>query len=138
MYQHPLKIFMLFAVALLIGACNNTKYIANGDSLYLGTTVTIKDKNVSQKERKVIVGDLEQSVRPLPNKKILGIRFKLTVYNLAGEPKKPKGLRNWLRTKVGEAPSLTSQFDMAKNKLVLQNILENRGFFYPEIIGKIE
>ena len=68
-------------------------------------------------------------VRPKPNSTILGLRPKLFVYNLAGTPKKEKGLRYWLKTKVGEAPVLYSQVDLVYNKSVLQNFAENSGYF---------
>jgi len=48
---------------------------------------------------------------------------------LAGTPKKEKGLRYWLKTKVGEAPVLYSQVDLVYNKSVLQNFAENSGYF---------
>ena len=68
-------------------------------------------------------------VRPKPNSTILGLRPKLYVYNLAGTPKKEKGFRHWLKTKVGEAPVLYSQVDLEYNKNVLQNFAENSGYF---------
>lgn len=125
----------LFIATLFLGACSNTRHLPAGDSLFLGGNVTIKDKQVKKSERKQLAGDLEKSIRPTPNKKVLGIRLKLTIYNLAGEPKKNKGLRYWLRNKVGEAPALTSQFNMATNKQIQTNMLQNRGFFYPQVSG---
>ncbi len=118
-----------------MSACSNTKHLPAGDSLFLGSTVKIKDKEASKSERNVLDDDLKKAVRPQPNSKILGMRLKLRIYNFAGEPKKPKGIRNWLRNRVGEPPALTSQFDMGKSKQIQINILENRGFFYPQIAG---
>ena len=129
------QIALFLCCALILAACSNTKHLPAGESLFLGAKVDIKDRQTSKRERKTIQGDLEKSVRPTPNKTILGMRLKLTIYNLAGEPKKPKGLRHWLRTKVGEPPALTSQFYMSKSTQLMQNILENRGFFYPTVTG---
>ncbi|RYE25374.1 MAG: hypothetical protein EOP51_04330 [Sphingobacteriales bacterium] len=129
----------LFA-AMMIASCSNTKHLPKGDSLYLGTSVDIKDKEAEKRERSVLQTDLSAAVLPKPNKKVLGVRFKLTVYNVAkgyDSTRKVKGLRKLL-LKVGEAPVLTSQFNMEKNQQLLVNILENRGFFYPSVTGEIK
>ena len=114
---------------LLASGCSNTKYLADGELLYTGGNVSVKDSLLSKKERKKIKNELQALVRPKPNSKILGLRPKLYIYNLAGEPKKEKGIRHWLRTKVGEAPVLFSQVDLQHNADVLQNYAENRGYF---------
>ena len=74
-------------------------------------------------------------VRPKPNSTILGLRPKLYVYNLAGTPKKEKGFRYWLKTKVGEAPVSYSQVDLEYNKSVLQNFAENSGYFNTKTVA---
>jgi len=45
------------------------------------------------------------------------------------EPKKPKGLIHWLKYKVGEPPVLASGSVLEKNRQVIQNHLDNKGFF---------
>jgi outer membrane protein insertion porin family len=109
--------------------CSNTKYLPEGDLLFTGSTVTVKDSIIKKKERKALEKELEALLRPKPNKKFLGLRPKLLIYNLAGEPKKEKGIRHWLRTKVGEAPVLFSKVDLDYNVAVLRNFTENRGYF---------
>jgi outer membrane protein insertion porin family len=130
--------FLLYAITLLLASCSNTKHLPPGDSLFVGGRVTVKDKEVPRRERKVIATDLKDAIKPTPNRKTLGVRLKLSIYNLAGEPKKNKGFKYWLRTKVGEPPVLTSQFDMEANRKLMVNILENRGFFYPKVNGTTE
>ncbi len=119
----------LFLLMLLASGCSNTKYLAEGELLYVGGNVKVKDSLISKKERKTLEKEFEALVRPKPNSKILGLRPKLYIYNLAGEPKKEKGFRYWLRTKVGEAPVLFSQVDLQYNADVLQNYSENGGYF---------
>ena len=109
--------------------CSNTKYLAEGELLYTGASVTVKDSVIKKKERKVLEKELKDLLRPKPTKQILGLRPKLWIYNLAGEPKKEKGFRYWLRNKVGEAPVLFSQVDLDYNSSVLRNFTENRGYF---------
>ena len=109
--------------------CSNTKYLPEGDLLYTGSSVTVKDSVLKKKDRKTLEEECEKLLVPKPNKKILGLRAKLWVYNMAGQPKKAKGIRYWLRTKVGEAPVLFSKVDLDYNVAVLRNFTENRGYF---------
>lgn len=114
---------------LLAYGCSNTKYLPDGDMLYVGGDVEVKDTTMSRKQRKVLENELKPLLRPKPNSKILGLRPKLWIYNIAGEPKKDRGFRHWLRTKVGEPPVLFSQVDLDYNSDVLQNYAENKGYF---------
>ncbi|WP_276378507.1 BamA/TamA family outer membrane protein [Flavobacterium sp. H4147] len=123
-----LKCMTLFSLFFVLG-CSNTKYLPEGELLYTGGSVTVKDSVLKKKERKALETELEGLLRPKPNKKFLGLRPKLWIYNLAGEPKKEKGTRYWLRNKVGEPPVLFSQVDLDYNASVLRNYTENRGFF---------
>lgn len=120
--------YSLIAVLLLYG-CSNTKYLPEGDMLYIGGEVKVNDTVFPRKERKALEKELEPLLRPKPNSKILGLRVKLWFYNIAGEPKKDRGFRYWLRNKVGEPPVLFSQVDLDYNADVLQNYAENKGFF---------
>lgn len=121
----PILVFVL----LFAASCSNTKYLADGEMLYIGGDVKIEDKEASKKERKLLKSQLEGLLRPKPNSAIFGLRPKLYIYNLAGQPKKAKGIRHWLRTKVGEPPVLFSRVDLGYNADVLQNYSENKGYF---------
>ena len=123
-----LKYFIGLSLFFTFG-CSNTRYLPEGDLLYTGSSVTVKDSVIKKKEKKALEKELEALLRPKPNKKFLGLRPKLLIYNLAGEPKKEKGIKHWLRTKVGEAPVLFSQVDLDFNVAVLRNFTENRGYF---------
>ncbi|WP_209435097.1 BamA/TamA family outer membrane protein [Flavobacterium aquidurense] len=122
------KYFIALSLFFVFG-CSNTKYLAEGDLLYTGGTVTVKDSIIKKKDRKELEKELEGLLRPKPNKQILGLRPKLWIYNLAGEPKKKKGIRYWLRNKVGEEPVLFSKVDLDYNASVLRSFTENRGYF---------
>jgi len=122
------KYFVLVCLFFVLG-CSNTKYLPEGDLLYTGGSVTVKDSLIKKKQRKALETELEGLLRPKPNKQFLGLRPKLWIYNIAGEPKKQKGTRYWLRNKVGEPPVLFSKVDLDYNASVLRNFTENRGYF---------
>ncbi|HWB24667.1 MAG TPA: BamA/TamA family outer membrane protein [Chitinophagaceae bacterium] len=119
---------------ILIASCSNTKHLAPGENLYLGAEVKINSSvKISAKKKKDLKNDLSALARPKPNSKILGIRFKLSVYNLVDTPRKNKGLKYWLKNKIGEPPVIASMSQLTKNAEIFQNRLENRGFFHDTV-----
>ena len=120
----------LIALSLFFAfGCSNTKYLPEGDFLYTQSSVKVKDSIIKKKERKALEIAAKNLLVPKPNKQILGLRPKLLVYNWVGQPKKDKGIRYWLRTKVGEAPVLFSKVDLDYNASILRNFMENKGYF---------
>ncbi|SHG17405.1 Outer membrane protein assembly factor BamA [Flavobacterium segetis] len=122
-------------ITILLSSCSNTRFLPDGELLYTGATIKMEGEQTSKKEKKELKTQLKDLVRPKPNKTLLGLRPKLYIYNLAGTPKKEKGLRYWLKNKVGEAPVLYSQVDLEYNKSVLQNFTENSGYFNAKTIA---
>lgn len=123
-----IRYFIALSLFFVFG-CSNTKYLPEGDLLYTGGSVTVKDSVMKKKEKKELEKELEAMLRPKPNKQIVGLRPKLWFYNIAGVPKKQKGIRYWLRNKVGEPPVLFSKVDLDYNASVLRNFTENKGYF---------
>ncbi|MGN6435645.1 MAG: BamA/TamA family outer membrane protein [Agriterribacter sp.] len=122
-------VLLSVTIVLVFASCSTTRSVPAGDALYTGVSVDIEDKAATSKERKRLTSELESLTRPLPNKKILGIPFKLMIYNFAGNPKKEKSLFGWLKYKVGEPPVLLSKVSLDYNTKVLQSNLENQGYF---------
>ena len=123
----------LMIAALLFGAaCNPTKHVPTGDALYTGATLKLKNSSAPRKYNKLVETDLKSLIRPKPNSKLLGIRFKLGLYNMAG--KKNNFINKFLR-KNGEPPVLLSQVEIDHNIQVLTNTLENKGFFHAKVTG---
>ncbi|WP_264565320.1 BamA/TamA family outer membrane protein [Flavobacterium sp. N3904] len=125
--------YLLLLCSFFILGCSNIKYLPDGDLLYTGGSVKVEDSIIKRKDRKALETELENLLRPKPNKQILGLRPKLLIYNLAGKPTKDKGLQYWLSTKVGEPPVLFSQVDLEYNAAVLRNYTENRGYFKTKV-----
>ena len=123
-----IKYLIVLSLFFALG-CSNTKYLPEGDFLYTGSSVKVKDSVIKKKERKALENEAKDLLVPKPNKQILGLRPKLLVYNWVGQPKKDKGIRYWLRTKVGEAPVLFSKVDLDYNASILRNFMENKGYF---------
>jgi len=127
------NLYIALLLLFLASSCSNTKYLADGELLYVGTKVKVEGKEPSKKDRKALKKEFAEMIRPKPNKKVLGLRPKLYLYNIAGTPKKDKGFRYWLKYKVGEPPVLFSKVDLEFNKKVLQNYAENKGYFNTQV-----
>ena len=124
------KLLYIAFLVLFATSCSNTKYLPEGELLYTGAKVkVIKDSTITGKRRRDLQSNLNKIPRPLPNKKFLGLRPRLFIYNVVGEVKKEKGIRHWLKYRLGEAPVLFSQVDMEYNRSLIQNFSENSGYF---------
>lgn len=120
-------------MVLLLASCDNTKYLPQGTNLFVGSKVNIKaDPAVKRKISKGLSGDLQGLVRPKPNSKILGARVKLSLYNSVDTPK-GKGLRYLIKYKLGEPPVIAQYTVLEKDRAVMQNWLENRGYFHDTV-----
>jgi len=119
----------------MIASCNNTKHLAAGQNLFIGSSSKVKTTaKISKSQRKDLEEQMQSLVRPKPNSNILGIRFKLSVYNSVKEPKKKKGLKYWLKYKVGEPPVIASNTALEKNRQIIQNHLDNKGYFRDSVV----
>lgn len=123
------KIYTLALFLGLLYSCSNTKYLKEGQYLYTGSKITIIDDTISKAKRKELENSFSAQLSPKPNSSFLSLRPKLWIYNVAGEPIKEKGLRNWLRNKVGEEPVLLTDVDRNFNRDLIVNIAENQGYF---------
>src|SRR5258705_4789259 len=126
-----------FRIILITGcsflaACGSTRHLPKGDKLYTGANVVVKGPSLSVRDRKVLTEDLGGLTRPKPNSKFLGLRLKLNIYKLFYN-KKEKSFFGKIRDRNGQPPVLLSQVDLEQNKKVLQNHLENKGYFQAKV-----
>jgi len=113
----------------LLASCSNTKYLPEKETLYVGSGIKYVSSDSSAKSQKAVLKEeLKSIILPKPNSKILGLRIKLWLYNVAGKPT-GKGLRYIIRNKFGEPPVYASMVNFEKNRTLMVNRLENRGYF---------
>ncbi|RNA63415.1 hypothetical protein D1631_16565 [Chryseobacterium nematophagum] len=132
-WQPYFRYIFASAWASIILSCSNTKYLKEGQMLYTGATINIKNDTISKKEKKALQSDLEANLTPKPNSTFLGLRPKLFFYNIAKEPKKEKGFNYWLKYKMGEKPVLLGDVDKKFNQDIIQNYSENKGYFNAKV-----
>jgi outer membrane protein insertion porin family len=129
-----LRLLYFIWLPVFFYSCSETSSLEEGQYLYAGAKIKIKAKPpLSRSKVNALKAELETLLRPKPNGSFLGIKVKLLLYNLAGTPK-GKGLRYVIRNSLGEPPVLASFSAFEKNRAVLQNRLENRGYFKDTVI----
>jgi len=134
--NHLTKTYLLIIVCLILAGCSSTRKLKPGQYLYTGAEVKINpDSSGRIKDEKQVKTTLESKTRPRPNKSLLGIKWKLQLYNLAGDSVKPKGIGNWLKNKIGEAPVLMSEVKLKFNNDVLKSYLISQGYLQAEVTG---
>ncbi|MFZ4400335.1 MAG: BamA/TamA family outer membrane protein [Bacteroidales bacterium] len=120
------NIYILILICLLITACSGTRLLPPGEKLY--TTAKIKLESPTKIENKGSKKAIaENSVRPVPNKKILGMRPKLWMYMKAGEFPKNK-FKRWLK-RNGEAPVYLSNAKPRITSSIIDANFFNIGIF---------
>ncbi|WP_338871323.1 BamA/TamA family outer membrane protein [Spirosoma sp. SC4-14] len=131
--------FVCLVLIGLLNACNIGKHLPANERLYAGTDITMKpDSGVAEDDQKAMKEQLATLARPKPNKQLFGFPYKVGLYYLFGEPKKPKGFRAWFRRKFGEEPVLASARAISANIPVWQATLENEGYFGSTVTGSLK
>jgi len=120
---------LCIGIVCFFASCSNTKYLPKGETLYTGSKIKYVSQDSSAKSQKAVLKDeLNAIILPKPNSSIFGLRINLWFYNIAGKPR-GKGLRYLIRNKLGEPPVYTSSVNFEKNRDIMINRLQNRGYF---------
>ena len=140
----------LLIVALLLAGCDPAKRVPAGEHLLKQNRIVVTDKSVSTDE-------LETIVKQKPNKKVLGMRFYLNMFNLAdpermarnkarldartderneeraARGKDPKTYKRttgeWLREVVGEPPVIIDAAQTERSTLQIRLYMQKEGWF---------
>ena len=132
--KNNVLLFALTGIAgFFISSCSSTKYIEDGEALYVKGVVDIDGNEMGKAQKKQLEESLTSLLRPEPNASFAGFRPKLFFYNLGGDPTKTNKVRRWFRNALGEPPVLFNQVDMAHNQAILLNRMENDGYFNVEV-----
>ncbi|HXD77758.1 MAG TPA: BamA/TamA family outer membrane protein [Puia sp.] len=119
----------------VLASCRESRYLGENEVLYTANKTEVQSSvPMKKKEKNQWSEEMENYLRPKLNSKILGLRVKLWIYNIAGKTTKKKGFRHWLKYKVGEPPVLASPLILRNNAQVLQSHFENKGFFHDTVL----
>ncbi|HZY78785.1 MAG TPA: BamA/TamA family outer membrane protein [Cyclobacteriaceae bacterium] len=121
----------------LLAGCTATKLVPEGESLYDGAEIKFEAQgNVGRTSR--LEENLQELITPKPNKKILGMRPGVWFWYKAGEPKKPKGLRSFIKRKLGREPVLLKDIKPERTAEQLQAEVRNEGYFKSTVTSDVK
>jgi len=124
---------MGLALCLSFFACSPYKYVPKDDKLYTATHISVMDSKLAKNHREF----MKEIAVPKPNAKFLGIRYRLMLFNMFKEPKKPKGLVHTIKRKWGEPPVLLSQARPTLTENKMKDYLFSIGYLQPEVHQQI-
>jgi len=111
-----------------MSACTGLKKLPEGEYLFTGHDVTFDSASLVT-SRRATLNELNDLVSPSPNTKFLWMRPFLSIHNMVKEPDREKGLRYWLKYKLGKPPVLVSGVKLDEISAAMTNRMENRGYF---------
>jgi outer membrane protein insertion porin family len=128
------------AISLLlffISGCTGLKYVPDNEILYTGADIKLIPQG-RVKAKKRLKALLDQNVSPKPNSSIFGMRPGLWFYYKAGPLEKKKGLRAFIKNKLGQVPVYMSDVDVKKVTNLIKGDLINHGFFQAEVKAEVK
>lgn len=129
--KNPTWWLACIVVSILLTGCSALKFVPDNEVLYTGAEVDIvPEGRIRAKKR--IKELLDANLVPKPNTTVLGMRPGLWFFYKAGNPKK-KGLRRFIKTKLGQAPVYMSDIEADQTAEVLEAHLINHGYFFSEV-----
>jgi outer membrane protein insertion porin family len=118
---------LIASTAMLLTSCTGLRHSTEEHPLYTG--FTLKWTEEPAYDAAGAKHELTSLVKPAANNSILGMRPMVALHNSVKEPKKPKGIRHWLKHKVGAAPVHLEELPLNDITEAMVNRLRNRGHF---------
>ncbi|UCH15395.1 MAG: BamA/TamA family outer membrane protein, partial [Bacteroidales bacterium] len=116
--------YILIILSVIITSCTSTKYVPEDKYLLARNKIRIEDKSINKNE-------IKNYLKQRPNKKIIGVRFHLFLYNRSNINKE-KWPHGWLR-KIGEKPVIWDRYLTQSTYLQFKQYLENKGYYQSRV-----
>lgn len=130
------KISFLSSLLFLTG-CSVTKYIPEGEALYTDYEINVEPME-RLRSKKRVAELMDQNVTQKPNKSFLGMYPGLWFYYKAGDVKREKGFRYFVKNKLGSVPVYMSDINPERTANQLKGHLINNGYFQAEVKPTVE
>ena len=119
-------IFLVGTIALLFVSCNPSKLLREDELLVTESSINFIDKKTISNRNETKFA-LENFASPRPNSGVF--KFKLWTYLRLRDHKKEKGVKSWIKRKIGEPPALYDSAALKKNRLQIRKYLKDYGYF---------
>ncbi len=129
-----LLITTLFFIAIAT-SCNVQRFLPKGEKLYRSVTVKVTKNKETKGTTRSLQKLISLAATPKPNKYIFGQPYKVWFWYKIGEPKRDKGLKAFLRNRLGEPPVLSSSLNVQATSENMQSLMDNLGYFRTTVQG---
>ena len=130
-----IKFLQYIIILIFLSSCSVSKFLPPGEKLYKGAKIKIEKHPETTNSSKSIKSDIKVAIQPRPNKFFLGQPWKVWWWYTIGPPRREKGLKAFLRNKLGEPPVLSSRVNAKNTASNIMGRLENLGFFHSTAQG---
>ena len=120
---------------LMLFSCSVQRFLPPGERLYKGPEITIQKNKETAGSARTLRKTIQLAASPKPNKFLFGQPYKVWWWYVIGEPKKEKGLKSFLRNRLGEPPVLSSRLNATATALNMESLMENLGYFHTTVQG---
>lgn len=136
-FERGFKPLLGLAISLLLlSSCSGLKYATEENPVFSDFSIDWTTK--PEEDQNEIQSQLEGIVEPAPNTSLLGMRPTVALHNAVREPKKPKGLRNLLKNKIGNPATFFNAVNVEDINRALVNRMQNRGYFAARSSASVE
>ena len=132
-----ISIPLLLVSCVYLSSCSVKKFIPEGQGLYVGAKVKVTPDSLSKPNVSGVEDGLEGLLKPVPNKTLFGMPWKVWWYYVIGEPKDEGGLKSWFRKKLGEPPVIATQRVADINAANMVAYLDNEGYYRSQAKGRL-
>ena len=128
-------LFISLTSLILLG-CSANKYLPAGEKYFEGNKIQYEDLDeLFPRELKY---GLEEDLKPDATRRYLISRPGTWLYQSIEKPEKNKGLKHWLKYKMGSKPTYLSEVDTKKNISFIQSTLKRNGYFKANAAAEID
>src|SRR5690554_265010 len=113
--------FILFG--LILGSCSANKFLPEGEKYFEGHKTEYDGK--ASEIPKEVKYYLREDLKPEGTRRFIISRPGVWIYEIMGEPKKEKGIRHWVKYKLGKEPVYLSAVQVDKNTNIVKSKLDN-------------
>lgn len=122
--------FVTVVLSMALSGCTGLGKLAEGEYIFTGTEINYDSVHLLSNRREA-QSELDNLIKT-PNTKFLWMRPFLSIHNSVKEPKKEKGVRYWVKYKLGEIPVKLSDLNLPQINAAMVNRLNNLGHFEAE------
>ncbi len=113
---------------VVVSSCSTVKYVPEGKYLLNKNKVELHKQD---KSGKISKRDIDGYIRQRPNRRLLGLKAGLMLYDLSS-PGKDNKWNKWVKSK-GKSPVILDTSEVARSRRQIKSYVDSRGYFHSAV-----